>query len=115
MQPFAFHIFMMYCPHDVGDNLWTYFCSSHTIWCMVERFVNFVGMRALQMRIYCYTGYTPFYSFPASLSALCNLILLCTQPPPPRQLTFPLIHSVIPQGVNNYTPVYSHCTNIPPA
>lgn len=54
-------------------------------------------------------GYTPSCSFPP-LSALCNLILLCTQAPPPRQLTFPLIHSEIPQGVNSYTPVYSHHT-----
>ena len=44
---------------------------------------------------------------PPSLSALCNLIPLCTRAPPPRRLTFPLIHSEIPQGVNNYTPVYS--------
>lgn len=57
---------------------------------------------------YCHTGYTPFYSFPPPLSAPCNLILLCTRAPPPRQLTFPLIHSEIPQGVNNCTPVYCH-------
>lgn len=52
--------------------------------------------------------YAHFYSFPPSLSASCNLILLHTRAPPPRPLIFPLIHSEVPQGVNNYTPVYSH-------
>lgn len=51
---------------------------------------------------------TPFYSFPPSLSALCNLILACNRAPPPTQLTFPLIHSEVPRGVNNCTPVYCH-------
>lgn len=85
------------------DNLWT---SSHNVLYVMEHFVNFV---ALQMRVYYHTAYTPFYSFPLSLSASCNLNPVCTRAPPPRQLTFPLIHSEIPQGVNNCT-VYSHYT-----
>ena len=71
----------------------------------MDHFVNFV---ALQMRVYYHIGYTHFYSFPPSLSASCNLILFCTWAPPPGQLTFPLIHSEVPQGVNNCTPVSSH-------
>lgn len=67
---------------------------------------------ALLMRVYCHTGYTPFYLFPPSLSTLCNLILLCNRAPPLRLLTFPLIYREIPQGVNNYThthtQVYRH-------
>lgn len=69
----------------------------------MEHFVNFV---ALQMKVWS----TPFYSVPHSLSASGNLILLRTRVPPPRQLTFPLIHSEVPRGVNNCTPVYCHYT-----
>lgn len=61
-------------------------------WNVLGHFVNFVAVQALQMRVYCHTGYTPFYSFPPALSAPCNLILLATAAPPPRRLTFPLIH-----------------------
>lgn len=78
-----------------------------SIWRVVEHFVNFV---ALQMSVYYHTVSTPFYSVPHSLSASGNLILLRTRVPPPRQLTFPLIHSEVPGGVNNCTPVYSHYT-----
>lgn len=78
-----------------------------SIWRVVEHFVNFV---ALQMRVYYHTASAPFYSVPHSLSASGNLILLRTRVPPPRQLTFPLIHSEVPGGVNNCTPVYSHYT-----
>lgn len=74
-----------------------------SIWCVMEHFVNFV---ALQMKV----GSAPFYSIPHSLSASGNLILLRTRVPPPRQLTFPLIHSEVPRGVNNCTPVYCHYT-----
>lgn len=55
-----------------------------------------------------YPGYTHFHSFPPSLSALCNPILSRTGAPPPRQLTFPLIHNKVPLGENNCTTVYSH-------
>lgn len=55
--------------------------------------------------------YAHFHSFPPSLSARCNLILPCSwAPPPPGQLTFPLIHSEVPLGVNNSSTVYDHCT-----
>lgn len=59
------------------------------------------------MRAY-YRGYTHFHSFPPSLSALCNPILSRTGAPPPRRLTFPLIHNKVPLGENNSTTVYSH-------
>lgn len=96
-------IFIMYCSSYMKDNLQT---SSHNVWYVMEHFVNFV---ALQMRVYYHTAYTPFHSFPLSLSVSCNLNPVCTRAPPPRQLTFPLIHSEVPQGVNNCT-VYSHDT-----
>lgn len=67
-------------------------------------------MRALQLSVYCYRDYTPFYSLPPPLSVFCNLILVWTQAPPPRQLTFPLIHRELPRRPNNYAAVYSHCT-----
>lgn len=38
------------------------------------------------------------------------MIPFSTQAPPLRQLTFPLIHSEVPQGASNCTPVYSHYT-----
>lgn len=67
-------------------------------------------MRALQLSVYCYRDYTPFYSLPPPLSVFCNRILVWTQAPPPRQLTFPLIHRELPRRPNNYAAVYSHCT-----
>lgn len=81
------------------------FCFSHNVRFVTDHYLNFV---AFQLRVYYHTGYTPFCFFPSSLSASCNLILLRTGAPPPRQLTFPLIHSKVPQGENNCTPVYSH-------
>lgn len=72
--------------------------------------VNFVSMRALHLSVYCYRDYTPFYSLPPLLSVFCNLILVWTQAPPLRQLTFPLIHRELPRRPNNYAAVYSHCT-----
>lgn len=67
-------------------------------------------MRALQLSVYCYRDYTPFYLLPPPLSVFCNLILVWTQAPPPRQLTFPLIHRELPRRPNNYAAVYSHRT-----
>lgn len=55
-------------------------------------------------------GYSTLYSFSPPLSVLCNVILVCTQTPPPRPLTFPLIHSEIPEGAHSYALVYSHRT-----
>lgn len=53
----------------------------------------------------------PFLLTPPSfICFFCNLILVWTQAPPPRQLTFPLIHRELPRRPNNYAAVYSHCT-----
>lgn len=92
------------------NNLWTCFCPSHNVRYVTDSLANFIVGLANE-GLLSHRG-TPL-SFPPSLSALCNLILLCTQAPPPRRLTFPLIHSEIPQGVNNYTLVYSHHTASP--
>lgn len=96
---------MMHCSPDMVVNLWT---SSIPPTVSDMQWTTLWTLLLLQMRVYCHTGYTPFHSFPPPLSASCNRIPLCARAPPPRQLTFPLIHSKVPRGVNNCTPVCSH-------
>lgn len=113
--PFDFHLFLLcwiqFSLYGKTD-LFLHPLQMSDSQSVTDHFVRHVAVQALAANEgLLLHGVHPFLLIPSffiCFPASCNLIPFCTQAPPPRQLTFPLIHSESLLGVNNYPPVSSN-------